>query len=364
MNELRFSAASLTKCTGEIVSAMGATPPIACEVSRHLVGANLAGQDGHGILRLPQYARQVECGDILPGNEPRVLHETAATAVVDARRGFGHYAGHVAVEMVARKARASGIGAVAIRHCTHVGRLGDFVERCDALGLVLLMTVGMAGRGVGGVVAHGGRERFLGANVWAVGVPGAKDAMVFDASMASIAVGKLYAAKANGRLLPDGCVIDRDGIPSNDPVAYLAGGAVLPLGGELGGHKGFGLGLAAALLGGLAMIGDDTPTLAGAPVVADAPPVGRLAGVMLLAIDPDAFGGLARYRTMVDACLDALRAAPPARGGNGIHVPGDGSRRTRREREQRGIPLARQTVEELASLAGGLRVDFPTAVGF
>lgn len=359
MNDARFAPEALTAYARGIVALLGAPPEIADAVACHLVRANLSGQDSHGVLRLPQYVDQTNRGELVPGNRPRVVRETAATWLVDAQRGFGHYASHFALDLAARQARAHGIGAAAIRHCTHVGRLGEFTERCDELGLVLMMIVGMAGPGVGGVVAHGGRERFFGANVWSIGVPSIEGAMVFDASMASIAVGKVYVAKAAGRELPSGCLVDRNGVPSIDPDDYFAGGAVVPLGGEVASHKGFGLGLAAALLGGLAMIGDDSPTLAGAPVAAGATPVGRMAGVFLAAIDPEAFGGLLTYRALVDDCLSALRAVEPAPGSAAIKVPGERSSEMRRERSTRGIPLAAATCDALAELGARLGVAFP-----
>lgn len=354
-----YAPESLTAFAREVVTRLGAPAEVADEVARHLVRANLSGQDSHGVLRLTQYAAQAASGELVPAGVPRVLKETAGTALVDAQRGFGHYAAGVALRLVAAKARACGVGAAAIRHCTHVGRVGEYVERCDEMGLVLLATIGMAGPGVGGVVAHGGRERFFGANVWAVGVPGAASPMIVDASMSSIAVGKVWVAKAEGRDLPPGCLVDRDGAPSVDPDDYFEGGAVVPLGGAAAAHKGFGLGLVAALLGGLSMIGDASPTLAGAPAAPGSSPVGRMAGFFIVAIDPDAFGGLAPYRALVDDCLDALRRVAPAPGSDGIRIPGDRTRATREARARDGIALPAATRDELAALAARLRIAMP-----
>lgn len=359
---MRFAGAPLQTFVHGVVTAMGADRDIADEVARHLVRANLSGQDSHGVLRLTQYAGQADRGELVPRNRPRVAQETPATALIDAQRGFGHYACRVALDTVARKARQCGIAAAAIRHSTHVGRLGEFTERCNDLGLVLLMTVGSAGPGVGGVVAHGARERFFGANVWSIGIPADGRAMVFDASASSVAVGKVWVAKAANEALPAGCLVDRDGLPSISPDDFFAGGAVTPLGGAVAAHKGFGLGLAAALLGGLAMIDDPSPTLAGASAAEGASPAGRMAGVFLAAIDPAAFGGGDSYRHLVSACLEALRGLEPAPGSAGVQIPGDRSERTRGERALDGIPIARATCDELAVLAQRFAVAMPPAL--
>lgn len=353
----RYRAADLETFAHGVLANMGTPQAVAQEVARHLVCANLAGHDSHGVLRLNQYAGQADRGELLPRMLPVVAQETGTTVVIDAQRGFGHYAAVQALEAASAKAHRHGVAVAAIRHSTHIGRLGDFTERCSQHGLVFLMTVGMAGPGVGGVVIHGGRERFFGANVWSIGVPAVGEPMVFDGSMASIAVGKVYQAKAEGVPLAPGCLIDRNGNPSTDPGAYAAGGAVLPFGGELAAHKGYGLALGAALIGGLAMIGDAHPTMAGAPVAGAPDASGRIAGVVLIAIDPEAFGGLDLYRGMVESCLTAARAVAPAAGHERVRIPGEPSRQTRDERFMHGVPLPDAVVEDLRML--GRRFGIP-----
>lgn len=354
-----YAAAALQTFAERIAVAMGAPPEIATEVARHLVRANLSGHDSHGVMRIAQYVGQMDRRELMPANRPAILRQSATTVVVDAQRGFGHYSAAYAVDAVVGRARTHGVATGVVRHSTHVGRLGEFTERCNDLGLVLLMTVGMAGPGVGGVVVHGGRERFFGANVWSIGVPGVTEPMVFDGSTASIAVGKVHLAKASGELLPEGCLVDRDGRESRDPDDYYAGGAVLPLGGAVNGHKGYGLALASALLGGLAMIDDDCPTLAGAPVLPGADPVGRMAGVFVLAIDPAAFGGATAYQRLVEDCLGALKRVAPAPGVEAVTVPGERSRALRAQRLLDGIPVADAIREELATIAARFAVPLP-----
>ncbi len=220
--EPRFAAAALQAFAQRMVAALGTPADIAQEVARHLVSANLSGHDSHGVMRLPQYTGQVERKELVPAARPFIVRESVSAALVDGQRGFGHFTTRFALDIVASNARRHGIAAATIRHSTHIGRLGEYTERCSELGLVLLLTIGMAGPGVGGMVVHGGRERFFGAGVWSIGVPGMDHSFVFDASMANIAVGKVWVAKAAGQSLPSGCIIDRDGRPSNDPDHYFA----------------------------------------------------------------------------------------------------------------------------------------------
>lgn len=363
-NERTFSAQSLEDFATRILRAVDTDADVAHEVARHLVRANMSGHDSHGVIRIPQYLGQIERGELLPCSRPSIARESATTLVVDAHRGFGHFSTRFALDHVAAKARQHDTASAAIRHATHVGRLGEYTERCAELGLVLIMTVGMAGPGVGGMVIHGGRERFFGANVWSIGVPGLTAPMVFDASMSSISVGKVYIAQAEGALLPDGCLVDRDGTPTTDPADYSAGGAVIPMGGKIAAHKGYGLALASALLGGLSMIDDDDPSLAGAPVRPGADPKGRMAGVFMIAINPEAYGGAKVYRSLVEACLTAAKQVPPAPGFDGVRLPGENASAARARAARDGIVLPETTCRDLETVARRFNVAMPDAAPY
>lgn len=351
--------APLRAFVADVVRRMGADPDVADEVARHLVGSNLAGHDSHGVIRVPQYVAEADRGLLAPGGRPVLLREGEVAALVDARRGFGQFSTMFATEWAIGRARRLGVAVAAVRHSTHIGRLGEYTERAAAAGLVGLVTVGAVGPGVGGVVPAGGRTRFLGTNPWSLAVPGRTHTFVFDAATSTLAEGKVRVARAAGKLLPPDAIVDRDGCPSRDPEAYYAGGALLPLGGALAGHKGYGLGLGSALLGGLGMIGDDDPTLVGAAPPEGEDPRGRIAGVFLQVIDPGWFGDAARYAEQVDAALAAAKRQPAAQPGGEVLVPGEPEARARARREREGIPLPPATWAELAKVGARFGVALP-----
>src|SRR5438067_11769791 len=88
-----------------MVAAMGAPPDEALLIADSLVDSNLAGHDSHGVLRLEQYARMVRDGHIVPGAPTEIVHETAATALIDGNWNFGQVVAFRAVEIGMRKAR-------------------------------------------------------------------------------------------------------------------------------------------------------------------------------------------------------------------------------------------------------------------
>jgi len=354
----------LQRFVARILLAMGADEEVAAEVARHLVRANLSGHDSHGVLRIPQYVAQADGGELVPSARPTILSETATTAVVDAHRGFGHYSTAFALDWAMGRAREHGLAAAAVRHSAHIGRLGEYTERAAGRGLIAIVTVGMAGPGVGGMVLHGARGRFFGANPWSIGIPArGRPPMVFDGSTSTVAEGKVRFARAKGVQLPSGCIVDREGNPSTNPEDFYAGGALLPLGGEAAGHKGYGLALASALVGGLAMIDDAEPTLAGASVTqATDDSRGRIAGVFLIVVDPAWFGDADHYQTMVGETLAAAKRMPPGAGVAEVLVPGEPEVRTRERRGREGIALPDATWQDLVDVAG--RFGVPVPAGF
>jgi len=353
-------AGALQEFSAAVAGAMGAPADAAAEVARHLVSANLSGHDSHGVLRWAQYVGELDRSELFPSAAPRLVHESPVVAVFDAGRGFGQHSTMVATEWALGRAREHGIAAAAIRHSMHIGRLGEYTERLAAEGLVGIVTVGAAGAGSGTVAPFGGAARFLGTNPWSMGVPAAgRPPLIYDAATSTVAEGKVRLARARGDVLAPGLVRDAEGRPTVDPAQLYDGGSLTVMGGDVAGHKGHGFSLAAALIGGLAMIADPDPTPAGTmrkPETWGA----RLAGVLLVAIDPAAFGQASDYEASVSGVLEGLVSVPPAPGFEAVQVPGDPERRSRERRAREGVPVPNATWTDLIAIADRFGVELRT----
>jgi uncharacterized oxidoreductase len=336
--------------------AMGTPEDVAAEVAAHLVRANLAGHDSHGAIRIPQYATMIAQGTIRPDGRPAVVRERGATLLVDAGDGFGQYATAWALERGIERAADQGAAVVAIRRANHIGRVGDYTERAARRGYVAAVTVGAAGPGIGGAAPFGGAARFLGTNPWSLGVPTGGEPVLVDFATTVVAEGKVRVARDKREALPPGCIVDKEGHPSTDPADFYAGGMLLPF----GGHKGYGLALGAALLGGLAAIGEADPSMAGAAAAPAEPGQGdRLGGVFLLVVSPGAFGDAGAYVGTVGRVTGALKQVPPAPGVGEVLLPGEPEARTRRQREREGIALPADTWVAIAGVAEEAGVALP-----
>src|SRR6266542_6630383 len=165
---LTISADRLTKVASDIFRAAGATEENTDCVVSALVGANLAGHDSHGILRIPAYVADIKRGRLDPKATPEVVQETGATATIDGGSTFGQVGARASADLAIAKAKDNGLAAVTAMHCHHTGRIGEWVERVAAAGLVGFATT--AGPyGPYSVVPFGGAEGGLGTNplAWA-----------------------------------------------------------------------------------------------------------------------------------------------------------------------------------------------------
>ena len=343
-----------------LFEAVGADRDVAKEVGHHLVNANLSGHDSHGVVRVPQYFDQIAQGALIPTARPEIIRSTAVTALVDASRGLGHFATAFAMEWAMQRAAQQGLAAASIRHASHIGRLGEYTERAGTRGFIAILTVGVGGPGVGGMVLLGSRQRFLGANPWSIAVPAAgRPPMVFDGSSSAVAEGKVRVARSKGLPLPEGAIVDAEGRATTNPEDFYAGGGLLPMGGSVAGHKGYGLAMASMLLGALAMIDDPNPLLWASSALDVPDQRGRAGGVFLLIIDPQQFGDATAYRALVTEAMAAAKRAPCAPGVDEILIPGEPEVKMRERRTREGIAIPATTWKELCVLAERFAVALP-----
>ena len=348
---------ALERLAAQLFQKLGASAAAAAEVAAHLVRANLAGHDSHGAIRIPQYALQLSQGLIDPAAEPEVVSRRGAALLIDGKGGFGHCTTAFALERALEVAGELGTAVAAIRRANHIGRVGDYAEKAAKRGFVAVLTVGAAGPGVGGATPYGGAQRFLGTNPWSMGVPTTDPSpFLVDFATTVVAEGKVRVARDKHDALPPGCIVDKGGNASTDPADFYAGGMLLPF----GAHKGYGLALASALLGGLAAIGDSTPNLAGSPLQPNQTEAGeRMGGALLIAIDPGAFGDGDAYAAGVGRVSAAVRRVPPAPGSGGVLVPGEPEARTTAQRRRDGITLPDDTWQAIAKVAAEHDVALP-----
>lgn len=343
-------ARELTEAARAIMAGSGSPPDEADSVAEHLVGANLAGHDSHGVVRLPRYRTWIETGMIRAGRTLTTVTDAGALLQFDANDGMGQWLARQAMDRAMARAREGGVAVMGLRRAGHVGRVGAFAEQACAAGLVSIHFVNVLGSRL--VAPFGSRVRAISTAPFSVGVPrpgGAHFLLDFATSM--IAEGKALVAARHGGALPPGALVDAEGRPTADPTALYGDtfvtGAPDPYAGPgalaaFGLHKGSGLALACELLAG-ALTGNGANTRPGEPF-------GN--GMLSIVLDPNAFDAGAGLGAAVDAFVEAIEALPPADPAAPVLTPGAKERATRAHRLANGIPMPQALWDELRALAG------------
>ena len=139
-----FTRQSSYTLTHLIATRMGSTPEEADEVADHLVRANLAGHDSHGVGMLPAYVRLLQDGLLVPNQTPDTVLDAGALLVIDARRGFGQRMTANAVRRAIGRAKELGACVLALRNASHVGRIGTYGELAAQSGCAFTAFVNVA----------------------------------------------------------------------------------------------------------------------------------------------------------------------------------------------------------------------------
>lgn len=279
-------------------------------VADEIAMANRLGVHSHGVLRFPQYIRDVQDGLIVPAAEIRTLDRTSNTAIVDCGHNFGQVGAFGALRVALEIAADSRIACVVTRRSNHVGRVGAYVEAAARSGFVCVALVTTSPRSHM-VAPFGGREGRLGTNPIAFAAPTPDEPIVADFATSVFSEGKVRIAARGGSRLPEGATIDLDGRVSDDPSTFYGAtrGALLPLGGGAG-YKGMALGILAEILAG---------QLAGEEATDAKRPAN---GLFLLVIDPGAFIETTDFAGRVGRLRDYIRTSA-ATGSDPVLVPGD-----------------------------------------
>src|SRR5687768_13558219 len=90
-------------------------------VADTLVQADLWGHQSHGVLRLGWYLDRIRNKVMDPVTKPEFVVDAGAIAVIDGHDGVGHALTVLATREAVKRAKAHGLGAVAVRNSNHFG---------------------------------------------------------------------------------------------------------------------------------------------------------------------------------------------------------------------------------------------------
>src|SRR5207253_9730611 len=126
---------------GRALFVAAGTPPEEAEtVMRHVVAANLAGHDSHGVIQIPTYIERIKVGHIVPGAPWKIVQESPKTTVVDGHWGFGYVVNERAIRLTIEKAEKSNVAAAKFFCQGHIGRLSSHTQIASKGGMIVPIT--------------------------------------------------------------------------------------------------------------------------------------------------------------------------------------------------------------------------------
>ncbi|MCO5106271.1 MAG: Ldh family oxidoreductase [Burkholderiaceae bacterium] len=331
----RLSVERLNELAAAALQRAGAAPGMARVTAHALVAAEAQGLGSHGLARVVQYAGHLRRGRVNGAAQPTVVRSRAAACLVDADEGLAFPACALAVREAIARARAAGAAFAGVTRSHHFGAAAWHLEPVADAGMV-----GLAfGNSPAAMPAWGGRRAIFGTNPIAAVFPrrGAP-ALTIDLSLSEVARGRLMVAAREGKPIPAGWALDKDGNPTTDPKAGLEG-MMLPAGGVKGAMLALMVELICCALTGAAFgfEADSFFTDEG-----NRPRIGQA----FLVIDPDALAGNDVFHERIETLVATMLLDPEVR------LPGQRRVDLARRAEADGIEVASPLLAQLEALAG------------
>jgi (2R)-3-sulfolactate dehydrogenase (NADP+) len=334
MSTVFVLSADLEALIARALEACNTSAANAASVARALAQAEVDGQKGHGLSRVPSYAAQARAGKVDGHATPKLTRTRTATLMVDVANGFAYPALDLAIDELPKIAAETGIAAAGFVRSHHFGVAGRHVERLAEKGLVAL-TVSNTPQAM---AAWGGKRAVFGTNPIAFAAPRrSAPPLVIDMALSEVARGKIVTAAQKGEPIPLGWAVDKNGQPTTDAKAALAGTLV-----PAGGAKGAALALMVETLA-VALTGANFAFEASSFLDAEGPPPG--AGQLLIAIDPAGFAGAEGFADRLAVLADAIAS------DEGTRLPGSRRIALRSKAATAGVAVDAKLLAEVKALA-------------
>lgn len=292
-----------------------------------------AERDGcasHGLFRIPGYANSLKNGKVNGHADPRLERTAPSVLWVDGDGGYTPLALERMLEDFDDLTRSQGVALCAITNTFHFAALWPEVENLARQGLCAIACTSYKPC----LPPAGGTKPLYGTNPLAFAWPRpGREPLAFDQASAFMARGDVMIHARDGKPLPEGAGIDKDGNPTTDANKVLEG-AQLPF----GGYKGASIAMMIELMAG-PLIGEQLSLEAAESDMEDGGPA--RGGEFILAMDPK------------------KTAQKPISGGNaerlfqaiaeqeGARLPGEGRLMRRKHVAEHGVQIPKSLLEAI-----------------
>jgi len=331
---VKLAVGEATALAARALKRAGASRATAQATAQALVAAESEGLSGHGLSRVALYCQHLREGRADGKAKPRIVRKKGGACLVDAAGGLAFPACALAVKEAVKRARRYGVAFAGVTNSHHFGAAAYHLAPVAQAGLVGLAFTNSPSA----INAWGGKKAFFGTNPIAAVFPrrGA-DPIVVDLSLTEVVRGKIMLHAKEGKPIPPGWAVDKDGNPTTDAKAALTGSLS-----AIGGVKGTALALtvevlSVALTGAAFSFENDSYFEPG-----NKPRIGHA----ILAVDPDALAGADSYFARLEVLVSRMLAE------EGVRLPGARRQQAAARARAEGTEINDTLLAELRQLGG------------
>lgn len=329
-----FCAKALEKC--------GVKHEAAEAVADCCVMTDMMGITTHGSVNLPKYLNKMRHGGLDGNSTPTVITEGPTWARLNGNGGFGMYNGRYAMDLAMKKADEMGMAIVTVRDSGHFGACSCYSVYAAQKGY---LAIAMSNTNKL-MCVPGGKGNIIGNAPISYALPRQGRHPIFmDIALSQVAKLKVVQYQKEGKKVPDGWVVDENGLPTNDPQGNNF--SMSPM----SAHKGYCLAFLVETLTTVLSGGSfDIKSWLFAP-----PETQSNLGHTMLVINLNKMMDPMEFASRLEEYTHAITDAPKALGSDKIFYPGEPNWISYDKAEKDGLELPEATeaaARQLAELSG------------
>ena len=306
------------------------------------VMTDMFGISTHGTVNLPKYLNKMRAGGLDGQTTPDVITEGPTWARLTGNGGFGMYNGRYAIDLAMKKAGEMGMAMVTVSDSGHFGACCAYSVYAAEKGYLALAMSNTNKL----MCVPGGKGNIIGNAPISYALPRqGKHPIFMDIALSQVAKLKVVQYQKEGKKVPDGWVVDGNGLPTNDPQGNDF--SMSPM----SAHKGYCLAFLVETLTTVLSGGSfDIRSWLFAP-----PETQSNLGHAMLVIDVNKMMDPMEFASRLEAYTAAIVDAPKALGSDKIFYPGEPNWLSYDQAEAEGLVLPDATeaaARELAALTG------------
>lgn len=179
------------------------------------VMTDMLGISTHGTVNLSKYIKKMQAGGLNGNTTPKTLTDGPTWARLEGENGFGMYNARYAMDLAMQKASENGMSIVTITGSGHCGACSCYSVYAAEKGYIAIAMSNTPPL----MCAPGGKGNIIGNAPISYALPRAgKHPIFMDIALSQVAKLKVLQYQKAGKPVPDGWIVDAEGLPTNTPI--------------------------------------------------------------------------------------------------------------------------------------------------